>query len=103
VTAIEMGEDAWSLAVDEQSVWVQVGDVGIRHIDRASNRATSVRVEEVPGMQFEGGDLWALDVGTGIVRLNPSTGAVLETIPGISGFYIVVDGITAWIDDVGHP
>ena len=30
------------------------------------------------------------------------TGSILERIPGISGFYIVVDGTTAWVGDVGH-
>ena len=102
VTAIEMGSDTWSLAVDDRSVWVQVGDVGIGRIDRAQNTDTGQRVPEVPAMQFEGTDLWALDEGTGIVRLDSQTGAVLDTIPGISGAYIVVDGTTAWVADVGH-
>ena len=47
---------------------------------------------EITQMQFEGTNLWAFDEGTGIVRLNPLSGMILETIPGISGFYIVVDG-----------
>jgi hypothetical protein len=102
VTAIDMGAETWALAIDDRSVWVQVGDVGIGRIDRAINQDTGIRVNEVPEMQFEGSNLWALDVGTGIVRLDPLTGAVLETIPGISGFYIVVDGTTAWVSDTGH-
>ena len=53
-------------------------------------------------MQFEGSNLWALDEGTGIIRLDPLTGSVLQTIPGISGYYIAVDGTTAWVTDVGH-
>jgi hypothetical protein len=102
VTAIGMGADTWALAIDDRSVWVQVGDVGIGRIDRATNRDTGIRVNEVPQMQFEGSNLWALDVGTGIVRLDPLTGEVLRTIPGISGFYIAVDGSTAWVTDTGH-
>ena len=53
-------------------------------------------------MTFAGPDLWALDVGTGITRLDPITGDILETVPGISAFYIAVDGTTAWVTDVGH-
>jgi virginiamycin B lyase len=102
VTAIDMGSDTWALAVDDRSVWVQVGDVGIGRIDRLTNTDTGIRVKEVPDMQFEGSDLWALDVGTGIVRLDPITGAVLDTIPGISGYYLLVDGTTAWVTDTGH-
>ena len=103
VTTIDMGQETWALTVDDQSVWVQVGEVGIGRIDRTTNRDTGIRVNEVPHMQLEGPDLWALDVGTGIVRLDPLSGAVLQTIPGISGFYIVVDGATAWVTDVGTP
>ena len=102
VTAIGMGADTWALAIDDRSVWVQVGDIGIGRIDRATNQDTGIRVNEVPQMQFEGSNLWALDVGTGIVRLDPLTGEVLRTIPGINGFYIVVDGNTAWVTDTGH-
>jgi len=97
-----MGADTWALAIDDRSVWVQVGDIGIGRIDRATNQDTGIRVNEVPQMQFEGSNLWALDVGTGIVRLDPLTGEVLRTIPGINGFYIVVDGNTAWVTDTGH-
>ena len=102
VTAISMGADTWALAIDDRSVWVQVGDVGIGRIDRATNTDTGIRVNEVPQMQFEGPNLWALDIGTGIVRLDPLTGDVLRTIPGVSGYYIVVDGSTAWVTDTGH-
>jgi streptogramin lyase len=102
VTKIDMGAETWALAIDDQSVWVQVGDVGIGRIDRATNRDTGIRVNEVPHMQFEGSNLWALDIGTGIVRLDPLTGELLQTIPGISGYYILVDGTTAWVTDVGH-
>jgi len=102
VTAIGMGADTWALAIDDRSVWVQVGDIGIGRIDRATNQDTGIRVNEVPQMQFEGSNLWALDVGTGIVRLDPLTGEVLRTIPRINGFYIVVDGNTAWVTDTGH-
>ena len=102
VTIIDMEEQTWALAVDAESVWVQVGEVGIGRIDRATNRVTGTRVPEVPHMQFEGADLWALDVGTGIVRLDPITGEIRRTIPGISGGFILVDGATAWVSDVGH-
>jgi streptogramin lyase len=102
VTAIDMGIDTWSLAIDDRSVWVQVGDTGIGRIDRSTNLDTGIRVAEVPAMQFEGGNLWALDIGTGLDRLDPLTGKILDTIPGISGFYIAVDGTTAWVTDVGH-
>ncbi|MFL5776536.1 MAG: hypothetical protein ACJ76W_09705, partial [Chloroflexota bacterium] len=102
VTTIDMGIDTWSLAIDDASVWVQVGESGMGRIDRATNKDSRIRVPEVPEMQFEDGNLWALDIGTGIIRVNPLTGAVLQTIPGISGFYIAVDGSTAWVSDVGH-
>jgi len=102
VTAIDMGEETWALAVDDQSVWVQVSESDIGRIDKGIGRDTGVRVHEVPAIQFEGRDLWALDLGTGIIRLNPLNGAILETIPGINGYYIVVDGTTAWVSDVGH-
>ena len=102
VTAIDMGEETWGLAVDDQSVWVQVGESDSGRIDKRLGLDTDVRVHEVPAMQFEGTDLWALDIGTGIIRLNPLNGAILETIPGLNGYYIVVDGTTAWVSDVGH-
>lgn len=102
VTTIDMGLDTWALTVDESSVWVQVGDSGMGRIDRATNTDTGTRVPEVPQMQFEGGNLWALDIGTGIIRVNPLTGDIIHTIPGVSGFYIAVDGSTAWVSDVGH-
>jgi YVTN family beta-propeller protein len=102
VTAIALGVDTWALAVDERSVWVQYGDAGIARIDRATNADTGIRVPEVPHMQFEGPELWALDVGTGIVRLDPITGAVERTIPGVDGSFLLVDGMTAWVTDVGH-
>ena len=102
VTAIDMGEETWALAIDDSSVWVQVSESDIGRIDRATNTDTRTRVHEVPQMQFEAGSLWALDIGTGIVRLDPVSGLIRETIPGISGFYIVVDGRTAWVSDVGH-
>ena len=100
--AIDMGIDTWSLAVDDRSVWVQVGDNMIGRIDRTTNRDTGIRVNEVPGLVFADGNLWALDIGSGIVRLNPITGAVLQTVPGISGYFIDVEGTTAWVTDVGH-
>ena len=53
-------------------------------------------------MQFEGLNPRAVDEGTGIIRLDPLTGSVLKTIPGISGYYIAVDGMTAAVTDVGH-
>ena len=102
VAAIDMGIDTWSLAIDEQSVWVQVGDVGIGRIDRTTNLDTGIRVAEVPAMTFADGKLWALDVGTGIDQLDPLSGDILRTLPGISGFYLAVDGKTAWVTDVGH-
>jgi streptogramin lyase len=102
VTSIDMGLDTWSLAIDDASVWVQIGETGTGRIDRKSNRDTGIRVPEVPQMQFQDGQLWALDVGTGIIRVDPLTGDVLQTIPGVSGFYIAVDGLTAWVSDVGH-
>jgi hypothetical protein len=102
IAAIDMGIDTWSLAVDEQSVWVQIGDSGIGRIDRSTNRDTGVRVSEVPAMTFADGALWALDIGTGIDQLDPMTGDILRTIPGISGYYLAVDGTTAWVADVGH-
>jgi len=102
VTIIDVGEPTWALAVNEESVWVQVGDVGMGRIDRATNRDTGIRVNEVPQMQFEGPKLWALDIGTGIVQVDPLTGTILRTIPGISGFYLLVDGSTAWVTDTGH-
>ena len=97
-----MGEETWALAIDTASVWVQVSESDIGRIDRATNIDTRTRVHEVPQMQFEAGTLWALDLGTGIVRLDPVSGVIRETIPGISGSYIVVDGRTAWVADVGH-
>jgi hypothetical protein len=100
--AIDMGADTWNIVVDERSIWVQIGDTGINRIDRGTNRDTGLRLPEVPNAVIAGGQLWALDVGTGIVRLDPITGAVLQTVPGISGYYIAVDGTTAWVSDVGH-
>ena len=102
VTTIDMGLETWALAVDESSAWVQVGESGMGRIDRATNTDTGTRVNEVPQMQFEDGILWALDIGTGIIRVDPLTGDITQTIPGISGFYIAVDGTTAWVSDVGH-
>jgi streptogramin lyase len=102
VDVIDMHTPTWALAVDDRSVWVQVGDVGMGRIDRATNTDTGIRVNEVPQMEFEGPDLWALDVGTGIVKVDPISGAILRTIPVISGFYITVDGTTAWVTDTGH-
>ena len=77
VTTIDMGEETWALAIDAASVWVQVSESDIGRIDRATNLDTGTRVHEVPRMQFEGADLWALGIGTGIVRLNPLSGAIL--------------------------
>ena len=48
VTTIDMGAETWALAVDDQSVWVQVGEAGVNRIDKAANRATGIRVEEMP-------------------------------------------------------
>ena len=100
--AVDMGADTWNIVVDDRSIWVQIGDTGINRIDRATNQDTGIRLPEVPNAVFAGGDLWALDVGTGIVQLDPITGDVLKTVPGISGYYIAVDGTTAWVTDVGH-
>jgi YVTN family beta-propeller protein len=102
VTVIDMGAPTWALAVNAESAWVQVGDVGMGRIDRATNRDTGIRVNEVPQMQFEGSKLWALEIGTGIVQVDPLTGTILRTISGISGFYLVVDGTTAWVTNTGH-
>jgi hypothetical protein len=102
VTPIDMGIATWGLTVDERSVWVQVGDVGYQRIDRLTNTDTGIYVGEVPAMAFAGEDLWALDIGTGIIRVDPMTGEILETLPGISGYYLAVDGTTAWVTDVGH-
>jgi hypothetical protein len=102
VSIIDMGAPTWALAVNEASAWVQVGDIGMGRIDRATNRDTGIRVNEVPQMQFEGSNLWALDIGTGIVGVDPLTGTILRTIPGINGFYLVVDGSTAWVTETAH-
>ena len=102
VTIIDMGAPTWALAVNEESVWVQVGDVGIGRIDRATNRDTGIRVNKVPLMQFEGPDLWALQMDTGMVQLDPLTGNIKRTITGIAGFYLVVDRTTAWVADTSH-
>ena len=106
IAAIDMKQSTWTLAVDERSVWVQLGDT-IDRIDRATNTVTGVELHElrpleVPAIAFGGDDLWALRSGTGIVRLHSITGEILDTLPGISGSYLAVDGRTAWVSDGGH-
>ena len=67
-----MGEDTWGLAVDTASVWVQVSESDIWTDRPGHERRHATRIHEVPAMQFEDGTLWALDIGTGIVRWIPS-------------------------------
>jgi hypothetical protein len=102
VTAIDMGTETWSLTVDDASVWVQNQDNVIRRIDRATNTVGSRVPRDVPHMQLENGQLWALSGGTEIIRVDPLTGHVLQEFTGVSGFNIAVDGTTAWVSDAGH-
>ena len=102
VTAIDMGRETWSLTVDEASVWVQDQDNIIRRIDRATNTVGGRVPWDVPHMQLEDGQLWALSGGTSIIRVDPLTGQVLQEFTGVSGFNIAVDGTTAWVSDAGH-
>jgi YVTN family beta-propeller protein len=102
VSAIDMGNETWSLTVDDASVWVQDQDNVIRRIDQATNSVGGLVPREVPHMQLEDGQLWALSGGTEIIRVDPLTGRILQEFTGVSGFNIAVDHTTAWVSDAGH-
>ena len=97
-----MRKETWSLTVDDASAWVQNQDNVIRRIDRATLAVGGGVPREIPHMQLEGGQLWALAIDNGIIRVDPLTGHILQEFAGVSGSHIAVDGTTAWVSDAGH-
>ena len=94
---IDVGTETWAIVADARSVWFEVEGVGMGRIDRSTHADTGLRVPAGPGMTFAGGQLWAVSDATGLLRLDPVTGEVLQAIPGVSGGFVVVDGTTAWV------
>jgi streptogramin lyase len=102
VDRIEVGDGPSDLVFDGATVWVvNHRDRGLVRVDTTTRAAT--RLATLPGdaperMALAGGSLWITGRGTGLFRVDPTTGAVLETIDvDASGIDVVAAGDSVWI------
>jgi hypothetical protein len=76
------------------------------HVDAATGE-TTFTLHGVLDVAMQGDEMWAL-LGNQpaiccepapLVQLDPATGAVIRTIPGVAGLRLTVDDGTAWVSD----
>ena len=118
VARIEAGDGPASMAFDGGTAWVvNHRDTTIDRIDLASNESSLLTTlgganERAPErMTFARGSLWVTGRGTDLLKVNPATGSVEETIEiGASGIDLVAAGDDLWIptrsdavDPTGFP
>jgi hypothetical protein len=118
VARIEAGDGPASMAFDGGTAWVvNHRDTTIDRIDLATNESSPLTTlgganERAPErMTFARGSLWVTGRGTDLLKVNPATGAVEQTIEiGASGIDLVAAGDDLWIptrsdavDPTGFP
>ena len=105
VARIEAGDGPASMAFDGETGWVvNHRDTTIDRIDLTTNESTQLTTlggvnDRAPErMTFSHGSLWVTGRGTDLLKVNPATGSVEQTIEiGASGIDLVVAGDDLWI------
>jgi hypothetical protein len=118
VARIEAGDGPASMAFDGGSGWVvNHRDTTIDRIDLATNRSGllttlgGVNDRAPERMTFALGSLWVTGRGTDLLKVNPATGAIEQSIEiGASGIDLVAIGDDIWVptrsdavDPTGFP
>ncbi len=118
VARIEAGDGPASMAFDGGTAWVvNHRDTTIDRINLATNESSllttlgGVNDRAPERMTFSHGSLWVTGRGTDLLKVNPATGAVEQTIEiGASGIDLVATGDDLWvptrsaeIDQSGFP
>ncbi len=105
VARIEAGDGPASMAFDGGTAWVvNHRDTTIDRIDLATNESSllttlgGVNDRAPERMTFSHGSLWVTGRGTDLLKVNPTTGAVEQTIEiGASGIDLVAVGDDLWV------
>lgn len=102
VDRIAVGDGPSDLVFDGATAWVvDHRDRGLIRVDTTTRAVT--RLATLPGdaperMVLAGGFLWITGRGTDLFRVDPITGAVLETIDvDASGIDVVAAGDSVWV------
>jgi streptogramin lyase len=102
VDRISVGEGPSDLVFSGATAWVvDHRDRGLVRVNTATRTVT--RLTTLPGdaperMVEAGGFLWITGRGTDLFRVDPTTGAVMETIDvGASGIDVVAAGDSVWV------
>jgi streptogramin lyase len=102
VAQLATGDGASALVEDAGRIWiVNHRDGTLERIDAATNTLT--RLAKLPGdaperMALASGSLWVTGRGTDLLRVDPSTGAVLATIEiGAGGTDVRAAGGSIWV------
>jgi hypothetical protein len=99
-----VGDGPADIVFDAKSAWViDHRDRTLVRIDLATNKPTQIAT--IPGdniaperMVLAGGSIWLTGRGAGLLKVNPSTGAVEKTIDlDLSGIDVAVLGDTLWV------
>jgi len=105
VARVEAGDGPASMAFDGSTAWVvNHRDTTINRIDLGTNESSVLTTlggvnERAPErMTFSHGSLWVTGRGTDLLRVDPATGAVQQTIEiGASGIDLVAAGDNLWV------
>jgi Repeat of unknown function (DUF6923) len=102
VDRIAVGDGPSDLVFEGGTAWVvNHRDRGLVRVDttsRAVTRLATLPAETPERMVWAGGSLWITGRGTDLLRVDQTTGAVLETIDvDASGIDLVAAGDTVWI------
>jgi streptogramin lyase len=105
VARVEAGDGPASMAFDGSTAWVvNHRDTTIDSIDLATNESSLFTTlggvdERAPErMTFSHGSLWVTGRGTDLLRVDPATGAIQQSIEiGASGIDLVAAGDDLWV------
>jgi glutamine cyclotransferase len=105
VARIEAGDGPASMAFDGSTAWViNHRDTTIDRVDLVTNESSLLTTlggvdDRAPErMTFSQGSLWVTGRGTDLLRVDPATGAVRQTIEiGASGIDLVAAGDDLWV------
>ena len=117
VATVPVGDGPADIVFDASAAWViDHRDRTLVRIDLATNKPTQIGTigEENTAperMVLAGGSLWITGRGADLLKVNPSTGAVQQTVEiGASGIDVVALGETLWVptrsaavDPTGFP
>lgn len=105
--SVAVGDNPSTIAFGEGSLWAASAEAGtIDRIDPATRHVTTIHVDDGGNVAFGAGAVWATS-GDSVVQIDPSTNAVVRTIPAktLNGGPIAVDGSTGavWVANEFTP